>query len=419
MDTFLASWGSYAWAFFGFLFGAFLLGLLIGAWIWGEWGRWKSRYNSLLVDMDRLRARNTDLEKDLDAERYRVGELQKELTALKASLNKCEADRATLNAQLSRARANASTNMGGGVGIASTGGIEVGDKDINISDGGIGRGGVDLEGVNLQLTMLGETNDDILAIYQANGINSVEDLAATSEEDLASMFGDSKYNYSFAKRKADLIVAKDMSGFELVKFDNYALAFRSDNLQVVEGIGPKLESVLKEAGVTSWSKLSNKSRDELKAILNEAGGKRYQIHDPKTWPEQARLANEGKWEELVAYQKLLDTGRDTTGDGMTPAKVEKLMIKILGVTANPDDLKVVEGIGPKIEGLLKADGINTWSDLAASSVDRLKEILTKAGDRYKLAVPDTWPKQAELAAAKKWVELREYQDYLQGGKEPG
>ncbi|MEN0051744.1 MAG: hypothetical protein AAF806_32060, partial [Bacteroidota bacterium] len=111
--------------------------------------------------------------------------------------------------------------------------------------------------------------------------------------------------------------------------------------------------------------------------------------------------------------------RDTTGDGMTPAKVEKLMIKILGVTANPDDLKVVEGIGPKIEGLLKADGINTWSDLAASSVDRLKEILTKAGDRYKLAVPDTWPKQAELAAAKKWVELREYQDYLQGGKEPG
>ncbi|MEL6719006.1 MAG: helix-hairpin-helix domain-containing protein [Bacteroidota bacterium] len=389
-----------------------LVAFILGAWIWSRWGGgWKSKYNSLMLDVDRLRAKNTDLEKDLDSERYRIGELQKQLTDLKASLNKCEADRATLNAQLSRAKNDIDVN--GGIGIVKSGGVDIGDKDINLG------GGVDLEDTNLQLTMLGGINDDALAIFKANGINSIADLAAASEEDLARMFAGSKFNYSFAKRQADLIVASDMSGFERVKFDNYALAFRSDNLQIVEGVGPKLESVLKEAGVTSWYKLSTKSRDELKTILNEAGGKRYQIHDPKTWPEQARLANEGKWAELVEYQKLLDTGRDTTGDGMTPAKVEKLMIKILGVTSNPDDLKVVEGIGPKIEGLLKADGINTWSDLAAASVDRLKGILTKAGDRYKLAVPDTWPKQAELAAAGKWAELKEYQDYLQGGKEPG
>ncbi|MCB0639433.1 MAG: hypothetical protein KDC54_22560, partial [Lewinella sp.] len=101
-----------------------------------------------------------------------------------------------------------------------------------------------------------------------------------------------------------------------------------------------------------------------------------------------------------------------------PSKVEKLLAKILGFSNNPNDLKVVEGIGPKIEGLLKDAGINTWGALATTSVDRLKEVLTAAGDRYRLADPTSWPKQAELAAAGKWGELADYQEYLSGGKEP-
>lgn len=81
-----------------------------------------------------------------------------------------------------------------------------------------------------------------------------------------------------------------------------------------------------------------------------------------------------------------------------------------------DDLKIVEGIGPKIEGLLNAAGINTWAELAAASVDRLKEILAEAGERYRLAVPNTWPKQAQLANEGKWEELKKWQEELDGGK---
>jgi hypothetical protein len=44
--------------------------------------------------------------------------------------------------------------------------------------------------------------------------------------------------------------------------------------------------------------------------------------------------------------------------------------------------------------------------------------LAAAGDRYKLAKPNTWPKQAGLAAAGKWGELQEYQDYLDKGVDP-
>ena len=81
-----------------------------------------------------------------------------------------------------------------------------------------------------------------------------------------------------------------------------------------------------------------------------------------------------------------------------------------------DDLKIVEGIGPKIEELLKAEGINTWEDLANTSVERLKDILQKGGDRFKMHEPTTWPDQAKLAHDGKWKDLAEYQDFLIGGR---
>ena len=82
-----------------------------------------------------------------------------------------------------------------------------------------------------------------------------------------------------------------------------------------------------------------------------------------------------------------------------------------------DDLKIVEGIGPKIETLLKEGGISTWAELAAASEDRLKEILDAAGPRYQIHDPSTWPAQAKFAAEGKWDELKEYQDVLIGGRD--
>lgn len=82
-----------------------------------------------------------------------------------------------------------------------------------------------------------------------------------------------------------------------------------------------------------------------------------------------------------------------------------------------DDLKIVEGVGPKIETLLKEGGINTWAELAETSVDRLKEILDAAGPRYQIHDPSTWPAQAKFAAEGKFDELKEYQDVLMGGRD--
>ncbi len=81
-----------------------------------------------------------------------------------------------------------------------------------------------------------------------------------------------------------------------------------------------------------------------------------------------------------------------------------------------DDLKKIEGIGPKIEGLLNSADISRWAELAETPVVRLQEILKSAGERYRIHDPTTWPDQAELAAQGRWEELRQYQDLFQGGR---
>jgi ribosomal protein L30 len=80
----------------------------------------------------------------------------------------------------------------------------------------------------------------------------------------------------------------------------------------------------------------------------------------------------------------------------------------------PDKLEAIEGIGPKIAGVLKAAGIATFADLAATDPGRLSEILHDANLR--LADPTTWPEQAQLAAEGKWDEFKALQSSLKGGR---
>ncbi len=99
------------------------------------------------------------------------------------------------------------------------------------------------------------------------------------------------------------------------------------------------------------------------------------------------------------------------------AKAEKVTLPS-GKKIKVDDLKMVEGIGPKIEGLLHEAGIKTWKDLAEAKLEDVQKVLDDAGPRYRMHDPATWSKQAALAAAGKWEELEAYQEHLKGGREP-
>ena len=90
---------------------------------------------------------------------------------------------------------------------------------------------------------------------------------------------------------------------------------------------------------------------------------------------------------------------------------------VAAAPAKKDDLKKVEGIGPKIESLLNDAGIYTFAQLSETDPDKIREILDAAGPRYRIHDPATWPKQAGLAAEGRWDELKQLQDELNGGKE--
>lgn len=86
------------------------------------------------------------------------------------------------------------------------------------------------------------------------------------------------------------------------------------------------------------------------------------------------------------------------------------------VVAATDDLKKIEGVGPKIAEILNAGNITTFAALAASTPEAIREILTAAGGRFASHNPQTWPMQSGMAAEGKWDELKKWQDESDGGK---
>ena len=135
----------------------------------------------------------------------------------------------------------------------------------------------------------------------------------------------------------------------------------ADDLTQVNGIGPKAAALLNEAGITTFAQLAALSTDQVRGILSK-GGPRYRIVDPTPWPADAR--------------RLLEP------------------VPAASVAIRDDDLVQVNGIGPKVAALLNEAGITTLTQLAATSTDQLRAILTKAGPRYRIVDPTPWPTEA-------------------------
>ena len=81
---------------------------------------------------------------------------------------------------------------------------------------------------------------------------------------------------------------------------------KGDDLTKIEGIGPKIASVLTEQGIASYTDLSKAKVNKLESILEAA---KLSQHQPTTWPQQAQLAADGQWDELKALQDKLNGGK--------------------------------------------------------------------------------------------------------------
>lgn len=118
---------------------------------------------------------------------------------------------------------------------------------------------------------------------------------------------------------------------------------------------------------------------------------------------------QGLREQILAREKELD-------DCSSKSRNIGHMNVVNLASAHRDNLKVIEGVGPKIEELLNGAGIFTFGQLAQSDPARVTEILRGAGTRFQVHDPTSWPQQSALARDGKWDELKELQEKLDGGK---
>ena len=99
-----------------------------------------------------------------------------------------------------------------------------------------------------------------------------------------------------------------------------------------------------------------------------------------------------------------------------PDQVYRVMSGTFGRRIEPDDLELVEGIGPKIAEQFRKNGLKTWADVAAAKPEQLKEVLARAGERFQMHDPTSWPEQCRMMTEHRWEELRKYQRKLSGAR---
>ncbi|MDO4727653.1 MAG: 50S ribosomal protein L21 [Bacteroidota bacterium] len=148
---------------------------------------------------------------------------------------------------------------------------------------------------------------------------------------------------------------------------------------------------------------------------------------------EAKVLKHLKGDKVIVFKKKRRKGyKKKNGHRQALTQVEIVSVSANGVKAEaktkkveskseakvkPDNLTKVEGIGPKASEALVNAGIDTFAKLATKSAEEIKNVLVAASATLAHLDPTTWAKQAELAAAGKWDELKKWQDELNGGKE--
>lgn len=166
-----------------------------------------------------------------------------------------------------------------------------------------------------------------------------------------------------------------------------------DDLTRIDGVGPFLERKLNEVGVYTFKEISEWDTARIHDITRQIQFFEGRI-EKDDWVGQAKRL-------LGASEELPAAGSETAAPESEPEE---------------NDLKVVEGIGPAIEIILKKAGIRTFELLAKTDPDELDTLLQVADPRLKRFDPGTWPAQARLAMNGEWEVLRDYQDQLRAGR---
>lgn len=318
------------------LLGAFLLGLWLG---WLLWGRFKQMINQLRTENQSLSVTGDALRAELNAARTKVAELETDAANMASQVatlsNKNGELRDTLSeleeqlAGLSARNRKVETELG--LSFEPETPLAAADIPLEISL-------PEPEFLNtIPEPIPLETPDEaIAAAAPSELLTAAQNLMLpdlSDDSDLAGMapLEDNPHWEAFTIADSDIVQEPETNPVpdplttpespvapEQIESPNLAPAPElpaamaggadSDDLTVIEGIGPKIQELLHQYGIRTYAELAETNVQKLKEILMTAGPQ-LAMHDPGTWPSQANLAANDEWESLKAIQSFLKGGK--------------------------------------------------------------------------------------------------------------
>lgn len=296
------------------LLGAFLLGVWLG---WILWNRYKQ-------ELEKLRLDNQSLKITTDT-------LMAELSALKNKYSAIETDNSNLSAQVVSLNRN-NTNLRDRITQLESELQETETRNRQVeTELGLSfhPDTPDAEAIPLEVTVQDHPEPDVEAPV-IEPIPSVEDVSADLPETVIVVppviveAPDTKTEAAVEESEQEepaLPANKEIlntpaatfivptSEPELIAMG--AAGSASDDLTVVEGIGPKIQMLLHQYGVRTYRQLADTPVERLREILSTAGPQ-LAMHDPGTWPSQANLAANDQWDSLKSIQGFLKGGKKPT-----------------------------------------------------------------------------------------------------------
>jgi len=260
--------------------------------------------------------------------------------------------------------------------------------------------------------------------FRKRSQNALKNNGSTSSSSMDAQSVDAKQTYTNKNT-----INESKHDFEkIIETDNSNLP--SNDFNKIKGITPEIAKTLNAKGITNYSQLSASNNDTLKNYLLSSNINQDKI-DTESWLQQATLAKEGKWDDLEEYQDFLsiknknampqsvssnNTQHSDSSAHSTSNDSDHKRTNSVSKINEIDDLTKIEGIGPKIAEVLNNHDITTFETLHKTTRNTLKKHLDNAGPQYKMHEPESWPHQAGMANRGEWEKLKEYQDFMMGGR---
>jgi predicted flap endonuclease-1-like 5' DNA nuclease len=170
-------------------------------------------------------------------------------------------------------------------------------------------------------------------------------------------------------------------------------------------------------GMLQWSRYKAKSKKaemELSSASRRIVNLEKEVNEcrmayDKVSKEKEKLLNDKSGVQVSAPKQVLGSTPSQASATVAAQDIIHDTKPIFGYAIRRNDLKIVEGIDPKIEKILGDIGITDWNLLETADINYLNSILSDAG--YHLN-PSSWPYQASLARQEKWEELKEFQSKM-------